>query len=177
MNPARILLVDDDAAFCAVMSRALTRRGWQVEVAHDAATALPLAQKSVPDYVVLDLNLAGDSALKLLPPLREALPEATILMLTGFASIATAVDAIKLGADNYLAKPAGVDDVLAALGDPDPDPEQVVEATPMSVRRIAWEHVQRVLAEHDGNISATARALNMHRRTLQRMLQKKPVGR
>lgn len=175
-----LLLIDDDESFGHLMVRALARRGWPVECLHSASaveTWLDLPPPHLPERVVLDLNLAGDSGLRLLPRLREALPESKILVLTGFASIATAVDAIKLGADNYLAKPASADDILHALDDPEPNPEQAAPEAPMSVRRLAWEHIQRVLAEHDGNISATARALNMHRRTLQRMLAKKPVSR
>lgn len=98
-----------------------------------------------------------------------------MLVLTGYASIATAVEAVKLGAVNYLAKPASVDDILNALGQVAANPGQDVTAQPMSLKRVSWEHLQRVLAEHDGNVSATARALNMHRRTLQRMLAKRPV--
>ena len=177
MTIATLLLVDDDAAFGAVLARALARRGVTVGHAADADAARRLLADGGFDAAVVDLNLAGDSGLALLPELRAALPGAPILMLTGFASIATAVDAIKLGASNYLAKPAGADDILAALGRLEPEPQAPVDAVPMSVRRLTWEHVQRVLADHDGNVSATARALNMHRRTLQRMLAKKPVGR
>lgn len=136
-------------------------------------TWLDLPPPHLPERVALDLNLAGDSGLRLLPRLREALPESKILVLTGFASIATAVDAIKLGADNYLAKPASADDILHALDDPEPNPEQAAPEAPMSVRRL-WEHIQRVLAEHDGNISATARALNMHRRIYSGCWRKNP---
>jgi two-component system response regulator RegA len=98
-----------------------------------------------------------------------------ILMLTGYASIQTAVEATKLGATQYLPKPASVDEILAALANETANPDIPVAAQPLSVERLEWEHIQRVLAEHDGNISATARALNMHRRTLQRKLAKKPV--
>ena len=124
---------------------------------------------------MLDLNLGGESGLRLLPHLREQAPQAVILVLTGYASIATAVDAIKLGAAQYLAKPAGVDDILAAFEQREPNPAQHAPEHTMSVRRLTWEHIQRVLAEHDGNVSATARALKMHRRTLQRKLAKRPV--
>ncbi|MWS40727.1 response regulator, partial [Escherichia coli] len=110
---------------------------------------------------------------------RQALPEARMLILTGYASIATAVQAVKLGADEYLAKPANVDSILLALqvGVSEAVAEQTMEnPAPLSVARLEWEHIQRVLAEHGGNISATARALNMHRRTLQRKLGKRPVA-
>ena len=169
-----ILLVDDDVVFAGVLARGLQRRGHQPQLAHDAAAALGAVAK-LPDAVILDLNLAGESGLRLLPELLAIAPQARILVLTGYASIATAVDAVKLGAVNYLAKPASVDEILAALGCVQADPERELAATTMSLRRVSWEHLQRVLAEHNGNISATARALNMHRRTLQRMLAKKPV--
>lgn len=169
-----ILLIDDDVVFAGVLARGLQRRGHQPLLAHDAAEAL-LAIARLPDAVILDLNLAGESGLRLLPELLAIAPQVRILVLTGYASIATAVDAVKLGAVNYLAKPATVDDILAALGSVQPDPARELCVTTMSLRRVSWEHLQRVLAEHDGNISATARALNMHRRTLQRMLAKKPV--
>lgn len=128
-----------------------------------------------PVRIVLDLNLEGESGLRLLPALRARFPDAAIVVLTGYASIATAVEAVKLGAVQYLAKPATVDELMAAFGQVSANPALPVNPQPMSLRRITWEHLQRVLAEHGGNISATARALNMHRRTLQRMLAKRPV--
>ncbi|MBL8480426.1 MAG: response regulator, partial [Sterolibacteriaceae bacterium] len=143
--------------------------------------ALAGAQSEVPDWVVLDLNLAGASGLGLLPRLRETLPEARIVVLTGYASISTAVDAIKLGAVQYLAKPVDVDTLLRAFSHSLEAAPAAGAATaqppaaPMSVDRMEWEHIQRVLREHQGNISATARALNMHRRTLQRKLLKRPA--
>ena len=129
----------------------------------------------LPVRIVLDLNLEGESGLRLLPALRARFPDAAIVVLTGYASIATAVEAVKLGAVQYLAKPATVDELMAAFGQVSANPALPVNPQPMSLRRITWEHLQRVLAEHGGNISATARALNMHRRTLQRMLAKRPV--
>jgi two-component system response regulator RegA len=171
------LLIDDDEAFASVLRRALIRRGYLARVAGNVEAALAALAESLPSHIVLDLNLAGESGLRLLPLLRERAPQALILVLTGYASIATAVDAIKLGAAQYLAKPAGVDDILAAFEQREPDLAQQAPEQPMSVRRLTWEHIQRVLAEHDGNVSATARALDMHRRTLQRMLAKKPANR
>jgi two-component system response regulator RegA len=112
-----------------------------------------------------------------LPKLLELDPEMRVLILTGYSSIATAVEAIKRGACNYLCKPADADDVLAALLSEHADLDTLVPENPMSVDRLQWEHIQRVLTEHEGNISATARALGMHRRTLQRKLQKRPVRR
>ncbi|MBV8046080.1 MAG: response regulator [Paludibacterium sp.] len=171
----RFLLIDDDDVFAGVLARALTRRGYVADRAASEAEAL-LALPRGYDRIVLDLNLGGDSGLRLLPLLRRQSPGSAVLVLTGYASIATAVEATKLGAVQYLAKPASVEEILQAFLQVEPDAALPVSARPMSVRRLTWEHVQRVLAEHDGNISATARALNMHRRTLQRMLAKKPVS-
>ncbi|NHR07194.1 response regulator [Chromobacterium haemolyticum] len=168
------LLVDDDEAFVAMLARSLSRRGFQVAATQTAAQALALAGEA-PARIVLDLNLDGDSGLRLLPALHAACPRSAILILTGYASIATAVEATKLGAVQYLAKPATVDEILAAFEHQQANPELPLTPQPMSLRRVTWEHLQRVLSENDGNISATARALNMHRRTLQRMLAKKPV--
>ncbi len=172
-----ILLVDDDELFTHVMARALTRRGLRVSVAGSADEGLALAQQDLPEYAVLDLKMEGDSGLVLLPKLLELDAEMQVVILTGYSSIATAVEAIKRGARNYLCKPADADDVLAALLSDRADVETLVPDNPISVDRLQWEHIQRVLAEHDGNISATARALGMHRRTLQRKLQKRPVRR
>ena len=172
-----ILLVDDDPTFTRVLARALERRGLRVSTAGNAEDGLALAEQDTPDYAVLDLKMEGDSGLVLLPKLLVLDSEMRVLILTGYSSIATAVEAIKRGACNYLCKPADADDVLAALVSSHADVETLVPENPMSVDRLQWEHIQRVLAEHDGNISATARALGMHRRTLQRKLQKRPVRR
>jgi len=172
-----LLLVDDDATFTRVLARAMSRRGLRVSVAGSAEEGLALAEQDLPDYAVLDLKMDGDSGLVLLPKLLELDSEMRVVILTGYSSIATAVEAIKRGACNYLCKPADADDVLAALLSEHADLDSLVPENPMSVDRLQWEHIQRVLAEHDGNISATARALGMHRRTLQRKLQKRPVRR
>ena len=172
-----LLLVDDDPTFTRVMARAMSRRGLHVSIAGSAEEGLEMAKQDLPDYAVLDLKMEGDSGLVLLPKLLELDPEMKVLILTGYSSIATAVEAIKRGACNYLCKPADADDVLAALLSKHADLDTLVPENPMSVARLQWEHIQRVLAEHDGNISATARALGMHRRTLQRKLQKRPVRR
>jgi two-component system response regulator RegA len=172
-----LLLVDDDPTFTRVMARAMTSRGLRVSVANSAEEGLLLAREDVPDYAVLDLKMEGDSGLVLLPRLLELDAEMRVVILTGYSSIATAVEAIKRGACNYLCKPADADDVLTALLSRHADLETLVPENPMSVDRLQWEHIQRVLAEHEGNISATARALGMHRRTLQRKLQKRPVRR
>ena len=172
-----LLLVDDDPTFTRVMARAMGSRGLRVSVANSAEEGLSLAQKDMPDYAVLDLKMEGDSGLVLLPKLLELDNEMRVVILTGYSSIATAVEAIKRGACNYLCKPADADDVLTALISQHADLETLVPENPMSVDRLQWEHIQRVLADHEGNISATARALGMHRRTLQRKLQKRPVRR
>lgn len=163
-----LLLVDDDATFTRVMARAMSRRGFRVSTAGSAEEGLKIAQDDVPDYATLDLKMDGDSGLVLLPKLLELDPEMRVVILTGYSSIATAVEAIKRGACNYLCKPADADDVLAALLSEHADLDSLVPENPMSVDRLQWEHIQRVLTEHEGNISATARALGMHRRTLPR---------
>jgi two-component system response regulator RegA len=172
-----LLLVDDDAVFSRVLARALRTRDFEVQVAATIAeTEVFLGRGDfVPDFAVLDLNLGSASGLKLIGMVRQAAPDCRILILTGYASIATAIDAIKLGADEYLAKPAEVDTIVhALLGEREPDADAIPQATP-SVSRLEWEHIQRVLAEQDGNVSATARVLKMHRRTLQRKLAKRPA--
>ena len=144
--------------------------------AGDPAAALALAREIVPSRVVLDLNLNGSSGLALIPELLAINAACRIVVLTGYASIATAVDAIKLGAVQYLAKPVEIEAILAAFEDDEgPDFDLPASDEPLSVDRLEWEHIQRVLNENDGNISATARALKMHRRTLQRKLSKRPV--
>lgn len=171
----RILVVDDDPVFAATLARALRRRGHRVESANEPLAALDAARALLPDAAVLDLKLDEATGLALIAPLKALCPEMRILLLTGYASIATAVEAIKLGATHYLPKPADADEILAALGRAGGDAEIAPPDEPMSVDRLEWEHIQKVLAEHDNNISATARALKMHRRTLQRKLMKKPV--
>jgi two-component system response regulator RegA len=173
-----LLLVDDDAVFAQVLARALSARGFGVHLA--ASISVAVAQMNPeggirPDFALLDLNLGGSSGLKLIGAIRQSNPDCRIVVLTGYASIATAVDAIKLGADQYLAKPVEVDAIVRALTDAQaPDDADAGEGT-LSVPRLEWEHIQRVLAENTGNVSATARALKMHRRTLQRKLAKRPV--
>ncbi|MDN3526363.1 response regulator transcription factor [Halomonas sabkhae] len=174
-NTRRLLIVDDDEMFCQVMHRAMSRRGFEVLVAHDGEEAMNLARQYQPEQATLDLKLEHESGLKLLPEMLALIPECRIIVLTGYSSIATAVEAIKLGAVNYLCKPVDADEVLAALSREQGDPAAEVAETPPSINRLTWEHIQKVLQEHDGNISATARALGMHRRTLQRKLQKRPV--
>ncbi|MBI4984880.1 MAG: response regulator [Rhodocyclales bacterium] len=173
---APILVIDDDPTFNEVLTRAFVRRGFAAHGVLSADAALQTMQAQPPMRVVLDLNLGGASGLALIKPLLQANPACRIVVLTGYASIATAVDAIKLGAVQYLAKPVEVEAVLAAFAAvAEPAAEAPIGHLPLSVERLEWEHIQRVLRENDGNISATARALNMHRRTLQRKLMKRPA--
>jgi len=171
----RILIIDDDVVFAQTLALAMTRRGHSVASAENSETALALADVQEFDAVVLDLRLGAESGLHLIEPLRARQPQVRILLLTGYASIATAVAAIKLGAVQYLPKPASVDEILAALGDSGGEADIGPPEAPLSVDRLEWEHIQKVLAQHAGNLSATARALKMHRRTLQRKLAKHPV--
>ena len=170
-----LLLVDDDRVFCTVLARALTKRGYEVALAHDVESALSLAMRNPPAYAIIDLKMPGPSGLTLVAKLKALDDQTRIVVLTGYASIATAIEAIKLGAVHYLAKPADADEILAALHRKESDVSTPINASPPSVNRIEWEHIQKILTENNGNISATARALRMHRRTLQRKLSKYPV--
>jgi two-component system response regulator RegA len=168
-----LLLVDDDKIFSEVMSRALEKRGFHVIVSHDVAQALSTIEASPPEYAVVDLRLPDRSGLALVAKLKTVDPHTNIVVLTGYASIATAVEAIKLGATYYLTKPVDADTVVHAFNRRDGDESVPLGDKPLSVERVEWEHINRVLAEHHGNISAAARALSMHRRTLQRKLWKR----
>lgn len=170
-----LLLVDDDLTFCRVLAKALEKRGFDVFTATEITSGLELADDHQPKYAVIDLRIGSESGLELVEKLHAQNPTLRMLMLTGYASIATAVEAIKLGAVHYLTKPASVDDILQALQREQGDTAVSPAENPISVKRLEWEHLQKVLMEHDGNISAAARALNMHRRTLQRKLSKRPV--
>lgn len=170
-----LLLTDDDEIFCSVLAAALEKRGFAVGVAHSVEEAAAMIGDCAPEYAVVDLNMPGDSGLRLVERLHQLDAHTKIVVLTGYASVVTAVEAIKLGAIHYLTKPADADDVLAALGRDTGDAAAEVSDQPMSTRRLEWEHIQKVLMECDGNISATARKLGMHRRTLQRKLAKRPT--
>jgi two-component system response regulator RegA len=181
-GPGRVLLVDDDAVFRGLLARSLEARGYVTVQAGDGVGALRQASELTLTHAVVDLKMPGETGLALIRRLLEFHPGLRVIMLTGYASIATAVEAIQAGAMNYLAKPATADEIAAALGTADalpaaPRSSSAPPPAPMSVRRLEWEHIQRVLAEHGGNIAATARALNMHRRTLQRKLGKRPAPR
>lgn len=180
----KLLIVDDNESFRRVLATSLTAAGKDVLDAANSVEALACAREHAPAEVLLDLRLGEESGLLLLPKLLATLQaargrnDARVVLLTGYASIATAVEAVKAGAHNYVAKPASVAEILAALGDESPVASEPVESLErMSVRRLEWEHIQRVLADNDGNVSGTARALGMHRRSLQRKLAKKPAGR
>jgi len=168
----KLLLVDDDAPLRRSMARALERRGFEVAAAASAAEARDLAAEHRPGFAVLDLRLAEGSGLDLVAVLRELRPDIRVVIVTGYGNIATAVAAIKAGAIDYLAKPVDADDVANALlrgGEGLPPPRE----NPMSADRVRWEHIQRVFEQCNRNVSETARRLNMHRRTLQRILNKR----
>jgi len=177
----RILVIDDDVTFSTVLSRSLRKKGYETCVANDGVEALTLLVEQKPDAAILDLKLVETSGLQLLPKMLAIQPALPVVVLTGYASVATTVEAIKQGAVNYLCKPATTDEILAAFDDVDNGtacraPADLYQ-TPLSVDRVEWEYIQRQLVANQGNIAATARALGMHRRTLQRKLQKRPAPR
>ncbi len=177
MTDKSLLIVDDDAVFATTLARALSRQGYQVTAVNDVDSASIKAIESHFSYAVVDLKIGDETGLDVVGHLHRHQPKCCIVVLTGFASIATAVEAIKLGASQYLMKPVEIDDLCAVLEGGKPENDAEPRQEPMSVKRLEWEHIQRVLNEHDGNVSAAARSLNMHRRTLQRKLQKRPVKR
>ncbi|MFO1370345.1 MAG: response regulator [Marinagarivorans sp.] len=177
-----ILIVDDDEAFGLVVQRALTRRGFSVVLCHTLAAAQIACAQQVFFKAIVDLKIAQDSGLRVIRMLKAANPEMAIIMLTGYSSISTAVEAIKLGALNYFCKPIEIDDVLKAFADSYVPSEDLVPISAPSfsvpsLERVEWEHIQKALQDCQGNISAAARLLGMHRRTLQRKLFKRPVAR
>lgn len=174
-KPTDFLIVDDDVAFAGMVERVLRRRGFTTASAANMAQALQLARSTTFTKAIIDLKLGSDSGLQLIRELKLCQSDIAIVMLTGYSSISTAVEALKLGAVNYLCKPVEADEILAAFGEQ--SPQKITESTytPISIDRLEWEHIQKILQENNGNISATARALGMHRRTLQRKLQKRPV--
>ena len=167
-----LLLVDDDEPFLKRLARAMEKRGFEPEVAGSVAAGQAIATARPPAYAVVDLRLEDGNGLDVVEVLREKRPDSRIVVLTGYGAIATAVAAVKIGATDYLSKPADANDICAALlAAPDelpPPPEN-----PMSADRVRWEHIQRVYELCDRNVSETARRLNMHRRTLQRILAKR----
>lgn len=176
MDEQKILLIEDDVVFAEVLARGLRREGFEVLLACTPQQGLALCALHDPEYGVLDLNLGGQSGLNLIQPLLAQSPGLRILVLTGYASIQTAVSALKLGACQYLPKPASVAEIIKALTDDHIDIPACPDGDRLTVQNLEWEYIQRTLAEHDGNVTATARALQMHRRTLQRKLLKKRPG-
>jgi two-component system response regulator RegA len=169
-----LLLVDDNENHCWALTRAFEKRGYAVKAAHSAPAACNLLQDWLPDYAVVDLRMPGPTGLTLIPRLKAVCPGVRIVMLTGYASIASAVEAIKLGATQYLVKPVDASTLEAAFRDERGDTTAASSDHLVSVERLEWEYIHRVLTEQHGNVSATARALNMHRKTLQRKLGKHP---
>jgi two-component system response regulator RegA len=172
-----LLLVDDNENHCWALTRAFEKRGYAVKAAHSAAAACQLLDEWQPEYAVVDLRMPGATGLTLIPRLKAASAYVRIVMLTGYASIATAVEAIKLGATQYLVKPVDANTVEAAFHHDEGDAALPTSDDLLSVERLEWEYIHRVLAEQEGNISGTARALKMHRKTLQRKLNKHPAAR
>ncbi|MEM1382868.1 MAG: ActR/PrrA/RegA family redox response regulator transcription factor [Pseudomonadota bacterium] len=167
-----LMILDDDAPFRQRLARAMEKRGFEPVMAETVAEGLAVARSRPPAFAVVDLRLEDGNGLDVVEALREARPDSRVIVLTGYGAIATAVSAVKMGATDYLAKPADADDVEKALlnggGEKPPPPEN-----PMSADRVRWEHIQRVFELCDRNVSETARRLNMHRRTLQRILAKR----
>ena len=167
-----LLLVDDDKAFLTRLERAMEKRGFEVRIADTVAGGLAAVEASPPAYAVVDLRLDDGNGLDVVAALHSRRADARAVVLTGYGNIATAVTAVKLGAVDYLAKPADADDVINALlatGEGPPQPPE----NPMSADRVRWEHIQRIYELCNRNVSETARRLNMHRRTLQRILAKR----
>lgn len=174
-NPS-LLLVDDDATYRERLAKAITARGYEVRTAPDAESATALAEADSPEFAVLDLRMPGESGLDLLRRLMAIDPTTKVLMLTGYGSIATAMEAVRLGAVNYLTKPVDVDDILAAFNPEGSSAEAGADLETPSLARVEWEHIQRVLSDCEGNLSEAARRLGMHRRSLQRKAsRKRPV--
>ena len=174
-----ILIVDDDEVYRNRLARAFMDREYEVRTAHDYDSALALAQSDSPEFAVVDLKMPGKSGLELVKALVEIDPATKAVVLTGYGSIATAIDAVRLGAAYYLSKPADADDIVRAFARAeapplDPPSADGGEYRAPSLARAEWEHINRVLSDAGGNISEAARRLGIHRRSLQRKLQKYP---
>lgn len=192
----QILIVEDDELYASTLKRRLTKHSFVCALAGNKSDALLLSKQLSPDVILLDMHLAGESGLSIIKPLRASVPKAKIILLTGYASIATAVEAIKLGANDYLAKPVDTTTLLNTIGNSGSQAgadtginagfnagamasqfqqeEHVVVPETLSSEQLEWEHIHQVLKANDGNVSAAARQLSMHRRTLQRKLKKRP---
>lgn len=168
-----VLIVDDDRAFCAALAAAFRRRGLAVAVAYNYDDALAEAEVWQPTRAVVDLKMPGRGGLELIGALKQAFPALQIVVLTGYGSIATAVEAIKLGAGHYLTKPATADEILAGFERTRPDLTVSPADEPMPLHDLEWEHIEQVLTDAGGNVSEAARRLGIHRRTLQRKLARK----
>ena len=180
MNGGKMLLVEDDEVFAHVIGRAMRQRGYDVTHAGNLADARARIEElsredDIFDQAILDLNLGGHSSLELIPMLKEANVHTHILVLTGYASIATAVEAVKLGATNYLTKPANTDEIEAAFDRSEGDADTELAQRPTSIRTLEWEHIHQTLVDTGFNISEAARRLGLHRRTLARKLGKRHV--
>jgi two-component system response regulator RegA len=174
-DPRRLLIVEDDATFARTLQRSFERRGYAVWVAHSPAEVDALVAGATPGFAVVDLKLGTASGLGCVERLHAHDPAMLIVVLTGFASIATAVEAIKLGACHYLAKPSNTDDIEAAFDKAAGNPAVPLTQRPSSLKTLEWERINETLAETGFNISETARRLGMHRRTLARKLEKRPL--
>lgn len=173
----KLLIVEDDIIFANTLKRRLTKHSFDCVHVETNSDALLACHRHKPDYVLLDMKLSQETTLNIISPIRQLCPKSRILLLTGFASIATAVEAIKLGADDYLTKPLDTQTLLAALNESKAGEVLTnieVDGGTLSTEQVEWQHIQQVLKANEGNISATARQLSMHRRTLQRKLQKSP---
>ena len=167
-----LVLVDDDRAFLQRLERAMQLRGFEVRSAHSVAEGLDLIRQKAPAFAVVDMRLEDGNGLDVIAELAKVRPQSRAIVLTGYGNIATAVSAVKLGAVDYLAKPADADDITNSLLSPH-DEKAPPPENPMSADRVRWEHIQRVYELCNRNVSETARRLNMHRRTLQRILAKR----
>ena len=174
---ASLLVADDDITYCKVLAAALNKRGFTVHTAHDVQSAFTIAERVLPEFALVDLKMPGESGLTLIQKLKALNSHMRIVLLTGYASIATAVEAIKLGAVHYLIKPVDADEIIHAFGRNDGNTNVPIEEQRLSVERLEWEYIHKALKDSGGNISAAARSLDMHRRTLQRKLQKRPAMR
>jgi two-component system response regulator RegA len=174
MSDMRLLVIDDDAVFRTRLVRALKERNVDVSAAADADEAMTIVRTSLPTHALVDLRLGSSDGIDLVRALRALGPDMTIVVLTGYGSIVTAVEAVHAGATNYLTKPADAEQILATLRGEGPEGQQ---GDVPSLARVEWEHMQRVLSDCDGNISEAARRLGLHRRSLQRKLAKYPPNR
>ena len=175
MSKPALVIVEDDAAFAATLERSFLKRGYDVRLCNSLETLKEVLTDFAPSYAVVDLKVIGGSGLECVRELHARDEEMRIVVLTGFASIATAVEAIKLGACHYLAKPSNTDDIEAAFSRAGGDASVPVAARPTSIKNLEWERIHETLGEPEFNISETARRLGMHRRTLARKLEKRQL--